>query len=330
MQALVVSVLGVVLLLAAVPLTERCPRISRSFPIQLASRGRVSPAGARAVSHSDESADSNEWAKWAERRRRREEWRNSAHERMRNKSLRQKRRKQESIAGTVERIGKKAWQESKYRKMEEKIQARSRLRSANLSTSPRIVVDLDYANSEGETRSLAKQLRCAYHHVLYSESPPIFALSSYKDNVAKALAAHGSENWVMEKYVEGLFDDGSSCVNKEDVIYLSPDAESVLEKIEAGKTYVIAGIVDKTLRNGLSLSKAQKLGVKAVCLPFKDLYPNGVKNHVLNVDTVVRLMIEFLKYQDWLKSFEEVLPMGKKLPVHLRQKNDSDAIGSSR
>mmetsp|Transcript_35058 Transcript_35058/g.48807 ORF Transcript_35058/g.48807 Transcript_35058/m.48807 type:complete len:329 (-) Transcript_35058:134-1120(-) len=327
MQNLVFSTLGAGLILAAVPSTERCPRISRSFHIQWG--GRVSTAAARVDSHRDRGADSSKWAKWVERRQRREEWQNSARERIRNKSLRQRRRKQESVVVTVEKIGKKAWQELKHRKMVERNEARSRLRSANLSTSPRIVIDLDYANSEGEIRSLAKQLRCAYHHVLYSENPPVFALSSYNDHVANVLAAHGSDNWVMEKYVEGLLHNGSYRVDKENVIYLSPDAGLVLEKIEAGKTYIIAGIVDKTLRNGLSLSRAQKLGVKAVCLPFKDLYPSGVKNNVLNIDTVVRLMIEFSKYQDWQKSFEEVLPMGKKLPVHLRQKNDSDAIGNS-
>ena len=56
----------------------------------------------------------------------------------------------------------------------------------------------------------------------------------------------------------------------DDLIILSPDSETILEKVELGKVYVIGGIVDETRKNKLTLEVAEKYKLKSVRLPIKE------------------------------------------------------------
>lgn len=91
------------------------------------------------------------------------------------------------------------------------------------------------------------------------------------------------------------------------IIYLSPDSENYLQKIEKNHIYIIGGMVDKTIKKNLSLEKAQKLGLHHAKLPI-DQFLDKNQRKPLNIDTVVLLMSEFLKEDDWERSFFNVCP----------------------
>lgn len=56
---------------------------------------------------------------------------------------------------------------------------------------------------------------------------------------------------------------------KEKVVYLSPDSPNVLESLEDGVLYVIGGIIDQTVRPGMSLKEASKASVRHARLPVE-------------------------------------------------------------
>ena len=61
---------------------------------------------------------------------------------------------------------------------------------------------------------------------------------------------------------------------QENIVYLSPDAEEVIETVDPEKTYVIGGIVDRVTEKGIpryaSLEASQADKVKALRLPLDE------------------------------------------------------------
>jgi len=245
------------------------------------------------------------------------------------KTIRQVERRRQKIFETIAEIGEEAWRERRSAAIEAKKQAREHMRNANmnLSSAVTILVDLSFCelHSHAEMCSLAKQIRCAYSYLLSSNDSQnvAFYLTSYRDSAKDALQVHSAENWAAERIGLDLSqwivsESQRSTIKSEDIVYLSPDADVALESVDVGKIYIVAGIVDKTLKPGLSMSQAQNCGLQCARLPYADLFPQSVKGHVLNVDTVIQILSAYGKQRDWEKTFDEILPKYKKEPRHLR------------
>jgi Trm5-related predicted tRNA methylase len=119
-----------------------------------------------------------------------------------------------------------------------------RLRAAlACSATPRIVVDLSFSalHSEGALKSLCRQLSAAYGELRRSSKPAALWLTSCDSAAAAHLKVQGGDSWIVGKKSESVFD----CVDARDIVYLSPDATTVLTTLQAGKVYVIGGIVDR-------------------------------------------------------------------------------------
>ena len=77
------------------------------------------------------------------------------------------------------------------------------------------------------------------------------------------------------------------------VVYLSPDGEDVLERVDAGTTYVFGGIVDRSHSSNMSAERASALaGVRSARLPLREFggFPSD-RPCVLNIDTAVRIVL---------------------------------------
>ena len=96
-------------------------------------------------------------------------------------------------------------------------------------------------------------------------------------------------------------------INRTNIIYLSPDSENTLQRIEKNHFYIIGGMVDKTIKKNLSLEKAQKFGLNHAKLPINQFLDQNQRKP-LNIDTVVHLISEFLNQNDWERSFYKVCP----------------------
>jgi len=107
---------------------------------------------------------------------------------------------------------------------------------------------------------------------------------------------------------DGGADGAEGGVAPAKVVYLSPDAEEVLEDVEPGVVYVIGGIVDLAARGvAWSLPRANALGACARRLPVREHLPL-VTNQILNIDTAMKVLCERYSGKEWGDALRAALP----------------------
>ena len=187
----------------------------------------------------------------------------------------------------------------------ERVDSVARLRE-NMSTGLRICIDLsfDETNSDRERRSCAKQMCYVYKCMRTSPTPLSIHLTSYHGPIAETMRRQGTESWPITLHESSVWESFA----KEQLVYLSPDAQDSLPLVDPAKVYVIGGIVDRSVRKGLSLSVAEERGVACFRLPVQEHIPQRV-THVLNIDTVVQIIARFVETGDWRSTLMELVPL---------------------
>ncbi|KAK4192288.1 guanine-1-methyltransferase-domain-containing protein [Podospora australis] len=94
------------------------------------------------------------------------------------------------------------------------------------------------------------------------------------------------------------------------IVYLTSDSEYTLERLDAGTTYVIGGIVDRNREKNLCYNRAKEYKVRHAKLPIGQ-YMAMRSRFVLTTNQVVEIMVKWLEYGDWGKAFMEVIPSRK-------------------
>ena len=129
----------------------------------------------------------------------------------------------------------------------------------------------------------------------------------------------GYANWKISKHAEGPSAVASASAATagyanakpaKTVVYLSPDAPESLTRFDNDCVYVIGGIVDCTVRSGLTFEQAQSLGAVSRRLPIQEHVPEYI-NRVLNIDCCVHIVCTYLETQDWAETFRRTLPKRK-------------------
>ena len=76
----------------------------------------------------------------------------------------------------------------------------------------------------------------------------------------------GFDNWIIQKenrpYIEALQEQ------KENLVYLTADAETVLEELDLKKIYIVGGLVDRNRWKGITMKKAKEQGIQTAKLPI--------------------------------------------------------------
>jgi hypothetical protein len=76
----------------------------------------------------------------------------------------------------------------------------------------------------------------------------------------------GYDKWIIEKaakpYIEAFED------RKENLVYLTADAEIVLDDLDMSKIYIIGGLVDRNRWKGITLKKSAEQGIQSAKLPI--------------------------------------------------------------
>ncbi len=122
--------------------------------------------------------------------------------------------------------------------------------------------------TDKELNSLSNQLARSMNITKRSKFPFAVHFCSYKGKIKEIMDRMGCRNWAVYLHEEDLADLESS---PENLLYLSPDAEDTLDIFDAKTSFVIGGIVDRTVSSCTSLYKANMCGIKAVKLPLKDV-----------------------------------------------------------
>lgn len=98
-------------------------------------------------------------------------------------------------------------------------------------------------------------------------------------------------------------------IEKEKIIYLTADTESVLDTIQEDHAYVIGGIVDRNRHKNMCVNKANLLGLRTARLPIS---ADRLKtSQVLTVNQVVQILLAFNEHGDWDTAFDLHLPRRK-------------------
>ena len=113
---------------------------------------------------------------------------------------------------------------------------------------------------------------------------------------AHAVEHFNAERWVGvrrdARKVEDIFSSASasSASAGTDLVYLSPDAEDVLEDVDADTVYVIGGIVDLAARGtATSLPRARAAGMRTARLPIREHLPRCT-SQILNIDPALKVL----------------------------------------
>ena len=210
----------------------------------------------------------------------------------------------------------------------------------------KVIVDLSYEHDSARAlRSVAKQL-CEITSVgKKSKGDLRVTFASFAGDIKyESETFFNADTW--SKHVEMLPDPAEECdvvacqeegQTKNNVIYLSPDAETPLslsELRDPSNIFIVGGIVDlKTRGMKTSKTKASSLGVQSRKLPVKTLRPDQTHD-VLNIDTVVKILrsawtMDEERGEDdddekkggFHRAFDEVLPkrQGKEKPKRLKR-----------
>ncbi|NXM63514.1 TM10C methyltransferase, partial [Illadopsis cleaveri] len=93
---------------------------------------------------------------------------------------------------------------------------------------------------------------------------------------------------------------------KDKLIYLTADSPKVMKKFDHDKIYIVGSMVDKSIKTGVSLARAKRLGLETAALPLDKylLWSTGAKN--LTLDQMMHILLTLKDTADWKKALEFV------------------------
>ncbi|XP_076642309.1 tRNA methyltransferase roswell [Halictus rubicundus] len=190
--------------------------------------------------------------------------------------------------------------------------------------APKIVYDLGYDTdmTAYEALNCAKQLLLSFALNRYHVDPfNLYLCNANKSSLVMKQFHKGIPTlyedsyplYVTEKSYLDVFD-------KDKIVYLSPDAQTVLEKYDPNMVYVIGAMVDKINPQRVSFAKARKEKIKMARLPLAEHVPWGsgsAKNLPLN--QVLGILLDLRRTNSWKKALELHIPRRKLQPARIAQ-----------
>jgi len=223
---------------------------------------------------------------------------------------------------TEEALANAAGKREKKWKKKEKSTIDVETRFAN-PDALRIAVDVSYEqDSTRARRSVAKQL-CECVGVAHRNDNLAMTYCSWRGPIAEeSREFFFSDRWTPVKKDERRVEDAFS---SDEIVYMSPDAEDVLDIVESDKVYVIGGIVDLATRGmRTSLTRASKANMRCVRLPIKEFKPDQTHT-VLNIDAVAKILVARREGLTWDEVFDRELPKRQAIERPKREKRERRA-----
>lgn len=124
--------------------------------------------------------------------------------------------------------------------------------------------------------------------IKHTENPPGIHLCSVGGFAKAQLERMGYQYWTLTSSEEDVLEVSKKMGKKP--VYLSPDAPEPLTKIDPDCSYIIGGLVDRTVIKNASMIRARNLDIPAYHLPIKEMMRN---RSCLNLDHVVMILCKF-------------------------------------
>eukprot|EP00405_Crypthecodinium_cohnii_P008281 CAMPEP_0206424584 /NCGR_PEP_ID=MMETSP0324_2-20121206/3313_1 /ASSEMBLY_ACC=CAM_ASM_000836 /TAXON_ID=2866 /ORGANISM="Crypthecodinium cohnii, Strain Seligo" /LENGTH=406 /DNA_ID=CAMNT_0053889263 /DNA_START=85 /DNA_END=1303 /DNA_ORIENTATION=+ len=195
-------------------------------------------------------------------------------------------------------------------------EARKLLKAAELedfqkrsAEGPTVIIDLEWEAdmSEKELKSLVHQVMYCYGHNRSAPKPVNLVLSGLAEGTQtyqKLSKMSGFDTWPLQK-LSGPYIDHFP---KEKLVYLTADAEEVLETFDPSKAYIIGGIVDHNRLKGVTFAKAEEEGIAMAQLPIDGNVDMGVNSKVLTVNKVLQIVVDFQASGNWKEVLQKGVP----------------------
>ena len=222
-------------------------------------------------------------------------------------------KKKESIS----KSGQSTASENHVSKKTLKLQTIEKLQNVlkdDASSRPKICIDLQYEElmSEKELIHLAQQLSRVYGFNRKSSNPCHLTFCHLpKDCKTRQICCDKSEgfaNYILNFSEKSLIDTFEN--RKQDLVYLTPDSDNLLEDIEDNKIYVIGGLVDDSVKKLSSLSFAKDQGLTTAKLPI-DKYCSRIEGsfkQILTINQVFEILLNKIQGFSWPQVFSQSLP----------------------
>ena len=222
-------------------------------------------------------------------------------------------KKKESIS----KSGQSTASENHVSKKTLKLQTIEKLQNVlkdDASSRPKICIDLQYEElmSEKELIHLAQQLSRVYGFNRKSSDPCHLTFCHLpKDCKTRQICCDKSEgfaNYILNFSEKSLIDTFEN--RKQDLVYLTPDSNNLLEDIEDNKIYVIGGLADDSVKKLSSLSFAKDQGLTTAKLPI-DKYCSRIEGsfkQILTINQVFEILLNKIQGFSWPQVFSQSLP----------------------
>ncbi|KAI3745337.1 hypothetical protein L1987_58448 [Smallanthus sonchifolius] len=176
----------------------------------------------------------------------------------------------------------------------------------------KIVLDLQFSDlmATNEIHSLVNQIMYCYAVNGRSAVPCHLWLTGYEGEIESQLQKMpGFDKWIIDK-------DSGPYINtfetqKEHLVYLTADSETMLSELDPKKIYIIGGLVDRNRWKGITMKKAVEQGIQTAKLPIGN-YLKISSSQVLTVNQVIEILLKFLETKDRKASFFHVIPQRKR------------------
>lgn len=201
--------------------------------------------------------------------------------------------------------------EKRLARREKWTERKDRLKRA-MESGQNFVLDLEFCDRmrPNELVSLVQQVMYSYAANAKAVVPVRFSLTGCRGEILYQLSrVSGFSNWHVHKeelsYLE-VFKE-----RKGDLVYLTADADTLIDQLEDSKIYIVGGLVDRNRWKSLTLEKARSQGIATAKLPITQ-YLKMTSSPVLTVNQVVELMLSFLELKDWESALLRVIPLRKR------------------
>lgn len=134
-------------------------------------------------------------------------------------------------------------------------------------------------------------------------------------------------NFLSENMYKKIYIIRTNYHNINDLIYLSPDSENIMDKYDPNKIYIIGGIIDRTVSKNESKNRADLLHIKTMKLPLKDHITIGKPSIILliiglNIDVVFNILLNLKNGKDWDEAFK-CIPLKNRFNGNVEMEKDS-------
>ncbi|KAK9051839.1 hypothetical protein SSX86_028467 [Deinandra increscens subsp. villosa] len=175
-----------------------------------------------------------------------------------------------------------------------------------------VVLDLQFSDlmAPNEIHSLVQQIMYCYAVNGRSTVPCHLWLTGYEGEIESQLQKMpGFDKWIIEKDTGPYINTFET--QKEHLVYLTADSETMLSELDPKKIYIIGGLVDRNRWKGITMKKAIDQGIQTAKLPIGN-YLKMSSSQVLTVNQVIEILLKFLETKDWKASFFHVIPQRKR------------------